>query len=320
MVAGALDHFGMTSINDEQTANKYEDLPNDEEAKRNYVQRTVRSFIDKHVMNQMPQQESASMIERMTCRYCGKKYVRRSYLNKHEQKEHGHVEDDQESTNMITKQDHIYNYTRQVLVLLLLRMNHNNAISLGDGGRVVRTYKFFYLFYKISGCPKYAYATLELLAQINYLLSPRLSYSLTWNRFVNHKGLIDSNHPMDLDVEHDNKSFKTDIHSFREEITDKSISRVSQSIEVSNAILASHDKSACVRKPSGRHTKISNEDDVKILVEEFQQMELYKCIPGRCHKAFPNTKANLLDELDMSKFQLWVKNSMKKFCEKSYYK
>jgi hypothetical protein len=47
LVAGALDHFGMTSINDEQTANKYEDLPNDEEAKRNYVQRTVRSFIDK---------------------------------------------------------------------------------------------------------------------------------------------------------------------------------------------------------------------------------------------------------------------------------
>ncbi len=108
-------------------------------------------------MNQMPQQESASMIERKTCRYCGKKYVRRSYINKHEQKEHGHLEDDQESTNTITKQDHIYNYTRQVLVLLLLRMNHNNAITLGDGGRVVRTYKFFYLLYKISGCPKYAY-------------------------------------------------------------------------------------------------------------------------------------------------------------------
>ena len=127
-------------MNDEQTVNEYEDLPNDEEAKQSHVQRTVRNFIDKHVVKQMPQQESAAMIDNMTCRYCGKKYVGRSYLNKHEEKEHGHIEDTQESTNMITwVQDHIYNYTRQVLVVLLLRINHNNAISLGDGGRVVRT-------------------------------------------------------------------------------------------------------------------------------------------------------------------------------------
>ena len=91
---------------------------------------------------------------------------------------------------------------------------------------------------------------------------------------------------MDLDVEHDNKSFKTNIHSFRGEITDKSISRVSQSIEMSNAILASHDKSACVRKPSGRHTKNSNEDDVKILVEEFQQMERTSAFLGGATKLF----------------------------------
>ena len=37
-----------------------------------------------------------------------------------------------------------------------------------------------------------------------------------WNRFVNHKGYLESNHPMDLDVEHDNIAFKTDIHSFEE--------------------------------------------------------------------------------------------------------
>ena len=49
-------------------------------------------------------------------------------------------------------------------------------------------------------------------AQVNCLLSPRLAHSLNWNRFVNTKGLSDTNYPMDLYVEHDNKTFKGDIH------------------------------------------------------------------------------------------------------------
>ena len=60
LAAGALDHFGM-SINDDLRINNYEGLPNDEEAKQTYVHNTVRNFIDKHVMNQMPQQESATI-------------------------------------------------------------------------------------------------------------------------------------------------------------------------------------------------------------------------------------------------------------------
>lgn len=82
----------------------------------------------------------------------------------------------------------MYNYTHNELVLLLLRRNHNDAKHLGDGARAISLYKFFYLFYKISNCPKYTYATLELLAQVNCLLSPRMAYSLTWNRTVNQKG------------------------------------------------------------------------------------------------------------------------------------
>ena len=160
--------------------------------------------------------------------------------------------------------------------MLLLRENHNDAIRLGDGERVVRLYKVYTLFFKISKCPKYALATLELQAQLNCLLTPRMAYSLTWNRFVNHKGQVDSNHPMDLDLEHDNKYFKTDIHSFRGEITDKSITRVSRSVEGSQAVLSSFDKSSSVAKPSGRHTQLSTKDDVLTLVEHLVQAQVFK--------------------------------------------
>ena len=59
---------------------------------------------------------------------------------------------------------------------------------------------------------EYAFATLEFFARISCMLTPRLAYSLTWNRFVNHSGKVDANHPMDLDLEHDNKYFKNDIY------------------------------------------------------------------------------------------------------------
>ena len=116
------------------------------------------------------------------------------------------------------------------------------------------------LFFKISKCPKHAFAMLHLQAQVNCLLTPRMSYSLIWNRFVNHQGAIDTNHAMDLDIDHDNKSFKNDCHFYRGEITDKSIDRESRSMEKSDAILYNFDKITSVKKPSGRHTRMSIEE------------------------------------------------------------
>ncbi|KAL9977018.1 hypothetical protein ACROYT_G014378 [Oculina patagonica] len=54
----------------------------------------------------------------------------------------------------LSDQDKVYNYTHQALVLVLLRKNHEDAIKLADGERIVRLYKFFSLFYKVSKCPK----------------------------------------------------------------------------------------------------------------------------------------------------------------------
>lgn len=111
---------------------------------------------------------------------------------------------------------------------------------------------------------------LHLQAQVNCLLTARMSYSLIWNRFVNHQGAIDTNHAMDLDIEHDNKSFKNDCHFYRGEITDKSIDRESRSMEKSDAILYNFDKITSVKKPSGQHTRMSIEEDIMLLVEHIK--------------------------------------------------
>ena len=144
------------------------------------------------------------------CRFCNRRYLRPSALRNHEEREHGFeaVQSNPTSqTNASSDVDRVYNYTCQALLLLLLKMDHEDAIKLADGERVLRLCKFFCLFYKVSNCPKYAIAMLHLQAQVKCLLSPRLAHSLTWNRFVNHQGQIDTNFPMDKEIEHDNLAF-----------------------------------------------------------------------------------------------------------------
>lgn len=82
----------------------------------------------------------------------------------------------------------------------LLRLEHNDAIAMGDGDRILQADKQLTLIYKVSGCPKYAYGMLETQAQANILLSERDAYLLKWNRTVNHRGQINTNFPNDKDL------------------------------------------------------------------------------------------------------------------------
>ncbi len=144
------------------------------------------------------------------------------------------------------------------------------------------------LFFKVSSCPKYAIAMLHLQAQVNCLLTARLAHSLVWNRFVNCQGRVDTNHPMDLDVEHDNKFFKNYCHSYRGEFTEKTINLIGRNMERSNQIVMNFHQTTSVAKPSGIHTKVSTEDDVKALVEHVYSANVYnyKCLQLFSHYHF----------------------------------
>lgn len=328
LICGALHHFGMENVDDKPTQNTYTGQQIDADAKKTYVNEVIKSFVQQHFVHNIPQvQAESKKLVSLSCQVCNKKYIRPHALRQHEEKVHGLQQNSNYNTNPFNpaseqakEQDMVYNYTHQTLALLLLRLDHNNAIKLGDGERVLRLYKFFCLYFKVSKCPKYAIASLHLQAQANCLLSPRLAHSLTWNRFVNHQGKVDTNFPMDLDVEHDNKAFKADIHSFKGEITDKSIARVSQATEPTDAILSAFDQSTHVRKPSGKHTTTSTKDDIMTLVDHLQQEKLYKTIPDRKHFAFPNMKYNVLADIDVHNLGSWISKSLKRFSKKHYYK
>ena len=171
---------------------------------------------------------------------------------------HGITADDNETRTVETStdqsEDYVLNYTIVSLTLGLLKLNHNDAIRMGDGECILRLDKVFYLFYKAFSCTKYAYGILETVLQTSVLLSERLAHRLVWNRTVNNSGEVDSNIPNDLDLEHCSRIFKDAADSYRGVFTEKVVSRVNRSAMKTDTILKNYDSVSHVICPSGKHT------------------------------------------------------------------
>lgn len=116
---------------------------------------------------------------------------------------------------------------------------------------------------------------------------------------------------MDLEIEHENKIFKNDCYSYHGEITDKTITRVSRSTEASEAITNNFDKCTKVKRASGKHTEMTTQGDVLMIVEQLKQVDVYKNIPGRFYTAYPSMRHNLLDQIDTDKYKAWISKSIK---------
>ena len=269
--------------------------------------------------------------------YCGHVFSTALAVHRHETKEHKHIDPKQcnsvSDNEDVQQRDHIQEYTRSVLTLGLLRLEHNDAISMADGQRIFEVDSFLMLVYrttklstkqgetKRARAPKYAKALLEFMAQVQYLLPPSLAYELKWNKCVNPAGLPNSNYPNDLDVEHCNKYSKNEMNTYRGEITEKTALRVSRSASLREDIANRFDKQTRVHKPSGKHRKPDSFDgDIIKLVKQYHTKALFRCDPGHEHKAFKKFKSRVI-QLDEIPFKEWVlKNRLKEFNRKHYYK
>lgn len=129
LIVGAMEQHGMQCVEDQPKQNGNEGLELDGEGKKTHVHRVIKSFIEQHVINQLPELSSLAPISNaMECRFCGKKYVQQKALQSHERSKHDFVLPELENGVANSKdenEDRVCNYTHQMLILLLLRLNHD---------------------------------------------------------------------------------------------------------------------------------------------------------------------------------------------------
>ena len=327
IVTAALEHFQMKSVESEPKINTFTgDIGNSSDMKI-YLMNEARNVVKKYAVTEFPTipAEGYQSNNEIMCQFCGKSFKEISYLRNHETNIHGQVCEGQSKKTSVVKtksqlsHDGILNYSKACFMLGLLKLDHDDAIKLGDGERILGLDMIMYLYYKKFNCTKYSYGMLETLLQAKVLLSPRLAHLLIWNRTVNHRGCVDTNHPNDLDLEHCNKVFKDEAHSHRGNFTEKVIIRVSHSALKTDTILKHYDKASKVVRPSGKHTPADVTVDIMTLVQQFKERKLFQQIQGRKHNAFPDIEENQLSSLNMHDFRDWLSRSMRKIAKKHFY-
>ena len=86
-------------------------------------------------------------------------------------------------------------------------LEFRDAIHEGDGNHILRVWKFLLLHFRYAGRKKYALEAFHQLA-VDSLVSPRLAAQMKWSRVVNTCGGAGNNLPVNLFMEHLDRSLK----------------------------------------------------------------------------------------------------------------
>ena len=189
----------------------------------------------------------------------------------------------------------------------MLIMNIQDAISEGDGGRVVRYWKFLFLYLKHdNGSQKYSLEVLYLMFQINAILSPRSAHQLIWNRFTKLRPVHAGHIPLDLNLEFYNKTVKQAIKKLGSNTSKKSINRICHSIYVTKTLMSNFDNEVRMYKTSESMFESQLFKDMKAVVAELLNQNALSRVPGRSYSYYSGTKSSILARFDLQKMYKWI--------------
>ena len=209
--------------------------------------------------------------------------------------------------------DHVCEYARDVLTLGLLYMEFADAIREGDGGRILRCWRYFLLLFKVTGRKNYSIEAFNLLSQHNFIFSERMRMQLLWSRTVNVHGRPGKNVPCDLHMEHLNRECKASISGLGANITDAAIQRVGRSLRSSTKILENFDLEANIALQSGYHpVKSSSADIEKLLKQVHDDTRVFVTKPGRSHRNFPHFESNVVKKLTKPLLMPWLQERLQR--------
>ncbi len=208
-------------------------------------------------------------------------------------------------------EDDMFNYQCSLLDIGMVIKNFFDAVSEGDGLRVVRSWKFMLQYLRQDGASsrKYALEALYLLFQIYAILPERAAHDLIWNRFSKNKRGHGGNIPLDLALEHFNNLLKSVIRNLGPNATNTAvINRYCKALTVNKRLLENFDRSCKVIKRSGTHVKANLSGDIKRVVDELVKNDAFQPTAGRKYQAYCDTKATLLADFDVHAMYKWIQD------------
>ena len=220
-----------------------------------------------------------------------------------------------ESTPLPPKEaDDMFNYNAALLSEGLFFLNFLDAVSEGDGMRIIRQYKYLMLLCKADDphSVKYALESLYQLILTNGL-SEKEAEIFVWNRTVNNHGGRGNNIPHDLEVEHSNNFNKQAYGNLGVNLTEKAVTRICQAEKPVKAVIGKVDKILQRSIRSGKHVQHFPVVDLDELVKKLVENGVFSYKEGRSYRHFKGFERDVLANLDMSKCYTWINDHKNKF-------
>lgn len=329
IIAATLEELKLESLDDEPSNDLLpQNLPTrSKQEQKKFIMELATNVVDKHIVHkenteillektrQASDRKETATNNRFNCRYqeCTKtfKYDGKSRLD-HEAT-HGLVYEI--ATKKGKKMDDLYNYQTSFLELGMVIINFFDAVSMGDGDRVLQCWKFMLLYLKVDGAGsrKYALESFYLMCQNYCLLSEKAAFHLRWNRFYKSRNGSGGNIPLDLALEHFNNLLKNIFRMLGPNVSNKKIiDRYCKALVVNKSLIESWDKSCQLIQRSGRHIAKSMKNDLCKIVHNLMHNHALQERPGRKLKGYPGMKPSVIQDLDMSSIFKWITEHKKK--------
>ncbi len=149
----------------------------------------------------------------------------------------------------------------------------------------------------------YLNEAVDMLSVVNASGSPRIAKQVTWGRVVNTHGGRGRNVPVDLHMEHLNRSVKEYVGNLGANVSESTILQCGRSLKGIQGVCSAFDKEAEVHPTFRSHTKASaREDERRILQELTEKSRVFDYIPGRHHRSFRSIKPNIADHINKKAF------------------
>ncbi len=199
--------------------------------------------------------------------------------------------------------DGVFDYASALLNDGLLLLEFRDAIREGDGNRILRCWRAMTLYFRYAGHINYLSEAVTMLSLVNATASSRISSQITWGRVVNTRGGAGHNIPVDLHMEHLNRTVKDYVGNLSANISESTILQCGRSLNGIQNVCSRFDQEAAVRPASIAHTRASTREDEKRIMKELTETSnVFDYIPGHHHKTFKNVKPNVADHINKKAF------------------
>ena len=205
--------------------------------------------------------------------------------------------------------DEVCSYAKELLMLGLLWLNFYDSVKEGDGDRIVRMWKLNLLIFKSAKRKNYSIEALNLILQVDHILSPREAAQVKWSRTVNTTSCPGNNMPMGLHLEHLNRRLKTALRNMGSNISTNSVTSAAKSIHVVNHVCNVFEKSTGHMPDSGLHSSPSFERDYNLVLKVLKENEVFTFkTTKRLHNAFKSHQ-NIFYQLNYKGLLQWIKRT-----------